>query len=123
MGGTWREGKHAFLPPGNHLAENFIEPVIDYNHSVGKSITGGFVYRGKQVPELEGAYIYADFVTGQIWALWYDMDRRELTANRTIIKTGKPVMTFGEDDEGEVYFATQGGTINKFASPKTTASR
>ena len=116
-----REGKHAFLPPNNDIKANFIEPVIDYHHDVGKSVTGGNVYRGKQVPELEGAYLYADFVTGQIWALWYDFDKQELTANRSIIPRGQPVMTFGEDDQGEVYFATQGGGIYKFASPDATA--
>ena len=40
------------------------------------------MYRGKQVPELEGGYLYADYVTGQIWALWYDRDKKQVTANR-----------------------------------------
>lgn len=115
-----REGKHAFLPPGNKAQPDFIEPVIEYHHDVGKSVTGGNVHRGQFVPELEGAYLYADFVTGQIWALWYNFDKQELTANRSIIPRGQPVMTFGEDDQGEVYFATQGGGIYKFASPKAT---
>jgi glucose/arabinose dehydrogenase len=118
-----REGTHPFLPPDNNQKSDFIEPVIDYHHDVGKSVTGGNVYRGKQVPELDGAYLYADFVTGQIWALWYDVDRDELTANRSIIPRGQPVMTFGEDDQGETYFAAQGGGIYKFASPKTTAGQ
>ncbi len=118
-----REGTHPFLPPGNTIESNFIEPVIDYHHDVGKSVTGGHVYRGKQVPALEGAYLYADFVTGQIWALWYDFDKQEMTANRSIIPRGQPVMTFGEDDQGEVYFAAQAGGIYKFAMPKTTAGK
>jgi quinoprotein glucose dehydrogenase len=88
---------------------------------VGKSITGGHVYRGKLVPELQGAYLYADFVSGQIWALWYDAEKKEVTANRSIIPTGLPVMSFGEDDAGEVYYVTQDGGIYKFASPKKTA--
>ena len=87
------------------------------------SITGGSVYRGKQVPELTGGYIYADFVSGQIWALWYDEAKKQVTGNRTITPKGLPVMSFGEDDAGEVLYVTQDGGIHKFASPKTTASR
>ena len=76
-GWNLREAMHPFVqkqprqrqPPRPDL----IEPIWEYHHDVGKSITGGHVYRGKKVPELQGAYIYADFVTGQIWALWYDM--------------------------------------------------
>jgi hypothetical protein len=75
------------------------------------------------VPELAGGYLYADFVTGQIWALWYDLEKKQVTANRSILQKGLPVMSFGEDDAGEVYFLTQQGSIHKFASPKTTASR
>jgi glucose/arabinose dehydrogenase len=122
-GWNLREGTHAFLPPGNDIKANFIEPVIEYHHDVGKSVTGGNVYRGREVPELDGAYLYADFVTGQVWALWYDIDKEALTANRSIIPRGQPVMTFGEDDAGEVYFATQGGGIYKFASPNKTAGQ
>ena len=69
------------------------------------------------MPELDGAYLYADYVTGQIWALWYDRDKKQVTANRTIQPKGLPVLSFGEDDEGEIYFLTQAGGIKKFASP------
>jgi glucose/arabinose dehydrogenase len=111
------------LPEGSPPRPDFIEPIWEYHHDVGKSITGGHVYRGRQVPELRGGYIYADFVTGQIWALWYDAEKKEVTANRTILPKGLPVMSFGEDDGGEVYFVTQPGGIQKFASPKKTARR
>jgi hypothetical protein len=84
---------------------------------VGKCVIGGFVYRGKNVPELEGAYLYADYVTGQIWALWYDAATEKVTANRTIRKNGSPILSFGEDDDGEVYFLTE-RDIFKFAPPK-----
>jgi glucose/arabinose dehydrogenase len=117
-----REGKHPFAPSGSNNVE-LIEPIWEYHHDVGKSITGGHVYRGRQVPELRGAYLYADFVTGQVWALWYDAEKEEVAANRTILPKGLPLMSFGEDDEGEVYFVTQEGGIHKFASPKKTASR
>jgi hypothetical protein len=94
-----------------------IEPIWEYHHDVGKSITGGSVYRGKDVPELEGGYVYADYVTGQIWALWYDRSKKQVTANREILAKGEPVLSFGEDDNGEIYFLNQDGSIMKFASP------
>jgi glucose/arabinose dehydrogenase len=120
-GWNLREGKHPFGPGGSPARADLVEPVWEYHHDVGKSVTGGYVYRGKAVPELEGAYLYADFVTGQIWALVYDFEQEQVTANRSIVPRGQPVMTFGEDDEGEVYYATQGGDIYKFAPPNKTA--
>jgi glucose/arabinose dehydrogenase len=110
-------------PTGSPPRPEFIEPIWEYHHDVGKSITGGHVYRGQQVPELRGGYIYADFVTGQIWALWYDTGKKQVTSNRTILPKGLPVMSFGEDDGGEVYFVTQPGGIHKFVPPKKTAQR
>jgi glucose/arabinose dehydrogenase len=112
-----REAKHPFGPKGSGPREDLVDPIWEYNHSVGKSIIGGGVYRGKDVPELNGAYIYADYVTGQIWALWYDRDKKEVVANRTIQQKGQPILSFGEDDAGEIYFLTQTGGIYKFASP------
>ena len=117
-GWNLREGMHPFAPNGRSPAPNLIDPIWEYHHDVGKSITGGNVYRGKHVPELHGAYLYADFVSGQIWALWYDAEKKQVTANRTILPKGLPVMSFGEDDAGEVYFVTQDGGIYKFASPE-----
>ena len=121
-GWNLREGFHPFVPKGSPprtdvVRPDIVEPIWEYKHEVGKSITGGSVYRGKQVPELEGAYIYADYVTGQIWALWYDSEKKQVTANRTIQQKGQPIMSFGTDDQNEIYFVTQSGGIYKFASP------
>lgn len=70
-GWSFREGAHAFAlrtdaaPEGSKL----IDPVFEYNHGEGLSITGGVIYRGAKHPELKGAYIYGDFVIGKLWAL------------------------------------------------------
>jgi hypothetical protein len=61
--------------------------------------------------------LYGDYVTGQVWALWYDRQRNRVIANRSIQPKGAPIHSFGEDDEGEVYFLTQQGAIQKFAAP------
>lgn len=103
-GWNHREGMHPFGPAGFKPSENLIEPIWEYHHDVGKSITGGSVYRGMKLPALEGGYLYADYVSGQVWALWYDPEKKQVTANRTIRDKGAPVISFGEDDEGEVYF-------------------
>ncbi|MEM7314174.1 MAG: PQQ-dependent sugar dehydrogenase, partial [Planctomycetota bacterium] len=70
-GWNLREGFHKFLPrkgkaPADSvetMPDDLVEPVWEYDHDVGRSITGGHVYRGKNVPELTGKYLYADYVT------------------------------------------------------------
>jgi hypothetical protein len=94
-----------------------VEPIWEYGREFGKSITGGHVYRGTKVPQLAGAYLYADYVSGHLWALWADAATNQVTANRTLREAGAPVVTFGEDDQGEVYFTSPEGDILKFASP------
>ena len=115
-GWNLREAKHKFGVGGlDAPRDDIIEPIFEYHHDVGKSITGGFVYRGKRLPELVGAYLYADYVTGKLYALRYDFDRREVTANRPIAGNILPVLSFGEDEAGEVYFMTTQGFIQRFA--------
>jgi glucose/arabinose dehydrogenase len=102
-----REGLHPFGARGTGPKKEFIEPIWEYHHDVGKSMTGGHVYRGKRLPELDGAYLYGDYVTGKLWALWYDDAKKRVVANRRIKDRTLPVYSFGEDEEGEVYFLTQ----------------
>src|SRR5207248_674753 len=70
-----REGLHPFGPRGTGPRKDLIDPIWEYHHDVGKSITGGGVYRGDRVKELQGAYVYADYVSGKMWALRYDPDK------------------------------------------------
>ena len=62
-----REGFHAF--DGGKGDGPFEEPVVEYHHREGMSITGGQVYRGKAMPKLDGVYIYADFVSSNVWGI------------------------------------------------------
>jgi glucose/arabinose dehydrogenase len=107
-----REGQHPFVikggpPKRNADREDLISPIWEYHHDVGKSITGGHVYRGRQVPDLVGHYLYADYVTNRMWALRYDDAKQQVIANREILLPRPiPVMSFGEDEAGEVYFMT-----------------
>jgi len=75
---------------------------------------------GKPLPELDGYYLYADYVTGRFWALRYDEARRRVVENRTIASRGLPVLSFGDDEKGEVYFLTTtvtGQGIYRFSRP------
>ena len=108
-GWNLREGKHPFRrgrAPGE-----LIEPVIDYSRGEGVSVTGGHVYRGRKLPGLVGAYLYADFQSGAIWALRWD--GKEVIENR-LLGHGPNVSGFGEDRHGEVYFCGFDGRIYRF---------
>ena len=74
--------------------EGLVLPVWEYRNPPGVSVTGGYVYRGTRVPELDGAYIYGDFGTGEIWALWYDGKNpatNTLIDDRRLNVDGKPL--------------------------------
>jgi len=101
-----REGLHPFGNKGVGPRADLIEPIWEYHHDIGKSITGGTVYRGQRLPELDGAYLYGDYISAKLWALWYDEGKGRVTANRPIRDRSLPPFSFGEDEQGEVYFLT-----------------
>jgi len=109
-GWSVREGLHPFSANGTGPRKDLIDPIWEYHHDVGKSLTGGLVYRGKLLPELDGYYLYADYVTSKIWALRYDDAKKRVVANRPISDPHLPVMSFGEDEQGEAYFMTYSAT-------------
>jgi glucose/arabinose dehydrogenase len=100
------EGSHSFgnRPPVDGVGPA-IDPVWEYDHSVGKSITGGRVYRSQRLPQLHGKYIYADYIRGSVWALTYEEASGKATRNEQLIADGIPVLAFGEDQNGEVYYS------------------
>ena len=109
-----REGVHKFGLHGADPRADIVEPIWEYHHEIGKSITGGHVYRGKKLPELAGCYLYADYVTGKVWALKYDESAKTVQANYTIRGNVMPIMSFGEDEDGESYYTTDTGSIYGF---------
>ena len=64
------------------------------------------VDRGPRLPELDGAYLYGDYVSTKIWALRHDETKKRVVANRPIKGNNLPIFSFGEDEKGEVYFLT-----------------
>lgn len=106
-----REGLHAYShhqpkPPGVKL----IDPIIEYNHHVGVSVTGGYVYRGHAIPSLDGAYIYADFGRGTVWMLRYN--GQHITMHKKLDDLIYPA-SFGIDRENELYACCFDGHIYK----------
>jgi putative heme-binding domain-containing protein len=96
------EASQPIKPDRANLLAPITKPVIAHPHAEAASITGGYVYHGKQYPELVGAYVYGDYVTGKIWALWYD--GRQVTRHEEIADTPHSIIAFGEDDDGELYY-------------------
>lgn len=85
-------------------------PIHTYNHSSGsKSVTGGYVYRGKALPELQGHYVFADFVSGRIWALSEPQNnvRKAMALPQTI----GMITSFGEDEQGELFAVNYRGAL------------
>ena len=105
-----RESFHPFGARGVGFNKEMIDPVWEYHHDIGKSVTGGTVYRGKKVPELAGYYLYGDYVSNRLWALKYDAQKGRVVENRPIPDPAKPVFTFGEAEDGEVYMLTASPT-------------
>jgi glucose/arabinose dehydrogenase len=120
-GWNLREALHPFGGHGVGPRKDLIDPIWEYHHSVGKSITGGGVYRGSRLPELQGAYLYADYVAGTVNALRYDPAKGRVVANQSIRTMKMPIVSFGEDQSGEMYFLSitaDGRGISRFERTK-----
>jgi glucose/arabinose dehydrogenase len=87
-----------------------IDPVLEYDHSQGVSVTGGYRYRGSAIPELQGMYVYADFGSGKIWfaaeqdGTWGASEWQDTDLN---------ISSFAEDASGELYVIDYRGPIYK----------
>lgn len=81
--------------------DNTIKPVHEYRHGGGSaSVIGGFVYRGRAIPGLYGAYVFGDQVRSLLWALRLDDSGATEVAEVGAVET---VSSFGEDNDGELY--------------------
>jgi glucose/arabinose dehydrogenase len=102
------EGKHCYNAKTCDAA-GMTPPIFEYGHDAGAcSITGGFVYRGSDIPELRGAYVYGDYCNGRIWALRYGGG--QVAAQSEILASGFQVSSFAQDQKGELYVLQYAGT-------------
>jgi glucose/arabinose dehydrogenase len=96
-------------------------PLYEYDHSGGKcSITGGDVYRGAAYPQLQGLYFFADFCSGELWALRRTTLRPAVTELATTGATLINPRTFGQDSAGELYVASP-STVYRISHPAAVA--
>ena len=114
-GWSQMEGAHCYrkgCAPGRYLA-----PAVEYDHRTGCSVTGGEVYRGKAIPELDGVYFYADYCTAIVrsfrWArgaVYQHWDWKPVLDPDFKLST---IASFGVDRDGEIYLVTLDGVIYK----------
>jgi glucose/arabinose dehydrogenase len=117
----WRIMEGNICTPGVNpdcKPQGLTPPIYTYDHAVGRSITGGYVYRGQRFAELCGVYLYGDFVSQAIWGLRVKngkvMQHKTLFAARSLLRLavdyfrddGLLISSFGEDEAGEVYVAS-----------------
>lgn len=124
----WRLREGAIATPtgnpavGGPASPGAVEPILDYDHSVGETVIGGYVYRGSQIPALQGKYIFGDYVAGKIFAADYDgttaSNFQDITSILFPTRTGgfslRNPSSFGEDADGELYITDIGsGSVYK----------
>ncbi|VAX27293.1 hypothetical protein MNBD_NITROSPIRAE01-1933 [hydrothermal vent metagenome] len=92
----------------------YAAPIHDYPRGEGTVVIGGYVYRGKTIPRLTGAYIYGDFGNGRIWMLRHDGSTT--IQHERLLESERPISAFAEDAEGELYVVDYRGELLKIVS-------
>ncbi len=89
-------------------------PVAEYPHEQGCSVSGGYVYRGEALPELDGIYLYGDYCNGRMWALTRDAAGQWV--NTIWMETGRVITAFGQDEAGEIYLVDYKGEVARLVA-------
>jgi glucose/arabinose dehydrogenase len=105
-GWNLREGGHPFA---SQTTEGLIDPVAEYSHELGCSVTGGVVVRDPSLPTWNGVYIYGDYCTGIIWGVLQTEDSQ--WKDKQLFDTDMSIASFGEDASGQIYLADYRGSI------------
>jgi len=113
----WRimEGFHEYNVPDGADKSRLIPPIDEYDHDLGISVTGGYVYRGKAIPSLNGLYVYGDY-NGKTWVL---VNNGKQWERADLELAGRPagglqILSWGQDEAGELYMLTSSSTANGF---------
>ena len=111
LGWNYREGSHPYSAASVPDDSLLIDPVSEYSHDQGISVIGGAVYRGNQLPDWQGIYLYGDYGSGFIWGLFQAEDGS--WQNARLFQTGNRITSFGEDESGEVFYVDPDGSLFK----------
>jgi glucose/arabinose dehydrogenase len=107
------EGSHCFSPATGCNMSGLTLPIVDYDHSEGVTVIGGYVYHGTAIASLAGAYIFGDFSNGKIW----ELTESSGTWTRTqLLNSGKNMSAFGQDAAGELYVVDYSGSVFKITA-------
>ena len=114
-GWSAREGLHPYEGGGSSSAPGARDPIIETSHRDGNcAIVGGYVYRGKAIPDLNGVYLYGDDCTGTITGA--SERNGKIVEQRGLGLTVEALTTFAEDPNGELYAVARGGSISRFST-------
>jgi glucose/arabinose dehydrogenase len=118
------EGNHCYGSDSCQPPPAYQPPITEYTHADGCSVTGGYVYRGTAQPALRGFYLFADYCSGNLWAIRADAAAPAggTVAPQLLLATGLAISSFGEDAAGELYLADlNGGAIYRVTVPQAPA--
>ncbi len=107
-----REGAHCYNPASNCPTAGLTDPVAEYSHALGNSITGGYAYRGPQTTNLRGRYLFGDFGSGRIWA-WLPDTAAQPRQPTQLAATTLNIASFGEGNDGELYVVNYAGSLHR----------
>ena len=105
------EGAHCYDSEECDMS-GLVLPALEYEHPDGCSITGGYVYRGEAIPEIQGHYFYSDYCMGWLRSFRYD-DGEITRAREWEIGDAGQILSFGKDSSGELYLLSANGTVSK----------
>lgn len=105
------EGRGCFSPPAGCVQTGLTLPVLEYTHSDGCSVTGGYVYRGSALPALLGHYFYADYCSGWVRSFRLQGQGVIQELDWSSLRPGGAITSFGEDARGELYILVSSGRV------------
>ena len=103
------EGAHCYAT-GSCATAGLVLPALEYGHSDGCTVIGGYVYRGSRSPSLVGHYFYADYCSGWLRSFTYGGGAVRERRSWDVPDLGS-VLSFGEDAAGEIYVMSAGGNV------------
>ena len=110
FGWNYLEGTHP-TPTGGvgEIPDGLVAPIHEYDHNDGCSITGGYVYRGEALPELQGYYVFGDYCNGRMWVM--RRDGAGTWVRSDMAESERTITSYGEDEAGEIYMTDYKGFV------------